>query len=428
MRGSRCATGGPLEEDSLTTPSAAPEGPPQTASARIVPIESLRAIAAISILAFHAVFASGLAESGSAIKPFASRLEVGVSIFFLISGFLLYRPFARSHLEGSRAPLLSRYASSRVLRIIPAYWFALFVIAIWIGLEGVFGWPGLFVYFGFFQNYDPDTLGGGLLQAWSLVVEMSFYIFLPVFAIALTRFQAPTVAARWRNQWIGLAILFATGIAWNAGVLAAVGIQDRMAGPLLASLPAYLDQFALGMALALVMVAPEDLGRRFTGLLERVSPIAWVGVAALAFLIASKGIGLEGGQEPISSLQWFVKHLLFTLIAVSLLIPAVMPLGESDPVGRFLSHRSLRWLGLVSYGIFLWHLAVLSELERLGFETSFGAAVNWVFWVGIALIPTMIIAAFSWYAIERPALARRGWLTGILSARGWGRRGAGERT
>ena len=101
---------------------------------------------------------------------------------------------------------------------------------------------------------------------------MSFYIFLPVFAIALTRFQAPTLAARWRNQWIALAIIFATGIAWNVGVLAAVGVQDRLAGPLLSSLPAFLDQFALGMALALIMVAPDDIGVRLGGWLKRVPP------------------------------------------------------------------------------------------------------------------------------------------------------------
>ena len=112
-----------------------------------------------------------------------------------------------------------------MLRIVPAYWFALFFIAIWIGLEGVFGWPGSSSTSGFFQNTTQHSRRGPA-PTWSLVVEMSFYIFLPIFAIALTRFQAPTVAARWRNQWIALAIIFATGIAWNVGVLAAVGIQD----------------------------------------------------------------------------------------------------------------------------------------------------------------------------------------------------------
>jgi peptidoglycan/LPS O-acetylase OafA/YrhL len=257
---------------------------------------------------------------------------------------------------------------------------------------------------------------------------MSFYIFLPVFAIALTRLRAPTVEGRWRIQWIGLGILFGIGIAWNAGVLATIGINDRLAGPLLSSLPAYLDQFALGMALALVMVAPPHLGGRVNAALDRVRPLAWVGIAAALYIVASKGIGLEGGQEPITSLQWFVKHVLFTLIAAALLICAARPLAGADPVGRFLSHPTLRWFGLVSYGIFLWHLAVLSEVESFGFTTPFGAAANWVVWVGVALIPTALIAAFSWYAIERPALARRDWLAGLLSSRVWGRRGAGERT
>jgi peptidoglycan/LPS O-acetylase OafA/YrhL len=173
--------------------------------------------------------------------------------------------------------------------------------------------------------------------------------------------------------------------------------------------------------------SPAELGARVNGLLDRVRPLAWLGIALVAFLIASKGIGLAGGQEAISSLQWFVKHLLFTVIAACLLIATARPLADSDPVGRFFSHATLRWLGLVSYGIFLWHLAVLSEMERLGFTTPFGAAANWVVWVGVALVPTALIAAFSWYAIERPALARRAWLAAFLSSRAWGRRRAGER-
>jgi peptidoglycan/LPS O-acetylase OafA/YrhL len=359
-------------------------------------------------LGFHAVFASGLEGSASWLKPYASRLEVGVSIFFLISGFLLYRPFARAHIEDRTAPTLSHYTSSRLLRIFPAYWIALALIALWISLEGVFDWPGLFVYFGLLQNYSTETLGGGLLQAWSLVVEMSFYIFLPLFAIGISRLPGRDERARWRNQWIGIGTLFAIGILWNIGVLTQVGIEDEASGPLLASLPGYFDQFALGMGLALVGILAGEGRLKIPGVLA--SGGIWVvalAAAAGAFVVASRGIGLEGGYEEITSLQWFVKHVLFSLVALALLAPVAMGLGGAGPIGRLFELRALRWVGLVSYGIFLWHLAILTKLRDWDLGLSSGSPTAWVQWVLVALALTLVVAAVSWYAIERPALAAR---------------------
>jgi peptidoglycan/LPS O-acetylase OafA/YrhL len=398
--------------------SAPLSGAPRDVRNRIGGVESLRAIAAISVLGFHAVFASGLAESGAWIEPFASRLEVGVSIFFLISGFLLYRPWARAHLEGGESPQLSWYAASRLLRIVPAYWVALAVIAIWIGLESVLDAPGFLIYFGFLQNYDPDTVGGGLLQAWSLGVEAAYYAFLPLFAVAVARLSAANPADRLRNQWLGLGTLFAAGIAYNAGVAGTVENADNTTASVLALLPAYLDQFALGMAFGLLTITGQGRVGRFPTGLSGVGAAAWLLAGAVAFVVASKGIGLEGGYESVTGVQLFLKHNLFSVIALSLLVVAVLAGGR---IGALFELRPLRWLGLVSYGIFLWHIAVLTQMGDSGFSTPFGGSVNWLVWAGVALMGTTVFAALSWYLIERPALDARSRVAAAFRM-GWRRR------
>ncbi len=151
--------------------------------------DSLRAIAAIAVLATHAAVFAGLETSGGTTTgQYAARLDVGVAVFFVISGCLLYRPFVRSRVNAMPAPATGPYAWRRFLRIVPAYWLALTVVAVFFGTSGsVFSWPEVVRYYGVGQAYGQDTLGGGLTQAWSLTVEVAFYVFLPLWAWLMRR-------------------------------------------------------------------------------------------------------------------------------------------------------------------------------------------------------------------------------------------------
>lgn len=377
-----------------------------SSTGRIAAVESLRAIAALSIVGFHAALLSGLADSGSALAPYTSRLEVGVTVFFLISGFLLYRPFVAAHLNAGREVDRRRYALSRVLRIVPGYWVALFVIAIWLSLEVVFTRGGTITYFGFLQVYRAETFDGGLVQAWSLCVEIVFYAFLPFYAAMIGRRPAgAALEVRLRREWIGLAILFALGTAYQALVLSSMDPALRSSQPWLLSFPAYLDQFALGMGLAVLTfqlrLVPRE--RRWLGIVDRW-PAACIAVSLVAFILSADAIGLGGGQERIGSAQWAARHELFSLVALGLMVPAVIGTAGRGTVRGLLSWRPLRWLGDVSYGIFLWHLAVLTQMSTFGFSPPGGAAVGWLLWVLIALVPTVALAASSWRWVEKPAL------------------------
>jgi peptidoglycan/LPS O-acetylase OafA/YrhL len=99
--------------------------------------DALRAFAALGVLVSHAGYLAGASQDawyGSVV----AQGSVGVTVFFVISGFLLYRPFLAADLDGRPRARLRDYSRRRVLRIIPAYWLALTVIAAILTLPGVF--------------------------------------------------------------------------------------------------------------------------------------------------------------------------------------------------------------------------------------------------------------------------------------------------
>ena len=93
--------------------------------------DSMRGVAAISIVLCHLTGVTSFAP----IHSWVVHLNAGVTVFFLISGFLLYRPFAKAHLRGESRFDLGAYAWRRILRIVPAYWVALTLISLWLGRD-----------------------------------------------------------------------------------------------------------------------------------------------------------------------------------------------------------------------------------------------------------------------------------------------------
>src|SRR4051812_32160566 len=133
---------------------------PPPGNPRFPQVDGLRAFAALAVLVTHTAFLSGFNGRGFAGEVTA-RLDVGVTLFFVISGFLLYRPFVAARLEGRAGPRVTRYARRRVLRIVPAYWLALTVLAIWPGLVGVHT-DHWWVYYGFLQDVRTSWIQGGI--------------------------------------------------------------------------------------------------------------------------------------------------------------------------------------------------------------------------------------------------------------------------
>jgi peptidoglycan/LPS O-acetylase OafA/YrhL len=345
-------------------------------------VDSLRALAALAIVGFHvsALFGGFALEH---LGRWLAQLNVGVPLFFAISGFLLYRPWVAAQLDGRRPPSLRVYAERRVLRIVPAYWVALVVIAVVVGRDAILDLPSGLVYFGFLQAYDRDTFTGGIGQAWTLSVEVAFYAALPLIALAGARLGGTDRRTILRRQAALLAGLALVSLVWRLLVLALTVPSDAAYYPLVSALPTQLDTFACGMALAVLSAAGVH-----GGAVARAPWLPWLAAAA-----AYAGLSLWRPQEVGFVL---VAHELQVVVAIGLLVPAVVGAEGGGAVRRLLAWRPLAWVGLISYGLYLWHLDALRQLADSGLP-RLPAIV-----LGVAL--SLALGAASWYGIERHAL------------------------
>ena len=368
--------------------------------------DGLRAVAALSIVAFHAAY---FVRADGPLRAYTAHLDVGVTIFFLVSGFLLYRPFVRSRMRDEPLPSTGAYAWRRFLRITPAYWVALTVVTIWLSLPDVFSSKAP-IFYGFAQIYDPGTGLGGIAQAWTLCVEVTFYAFLPLWALALRRLPGrgrPNVVAL--QEMAGLALLFTLSVGYKVWALRQTSPIALDSGPYLQPLPNFLDQFALGMGLAVLTVWSQARGeRREPRALEllRRWPSAPFLLAAVAFWAVSTQIGLTGELLPASypSRTFIGRHELYSLIALGVVAPAIFATPGRGLAGRLLGSRVVRWLGLVSFSIYLYHLAVVTQLFDwidIGGPDEF----RLIFYFLLSGLGSAAIAAVSYYLVERPALS-----------------------
>ena len=381
-------------------------------------VDSLRAIAALCVLLTHTAVAAGVSGNPrSILSPYVQRLDVGVAIFFLISGLLLYRPFVLARARGRPGPAVGPYAWRRFLRIAPAYWLALTVTALVVGTSayelGVFSSSGFPTYYLMMQTYRSRTLSGGLVQGWTLTIEITFYAFLPVYAWVLARLGGrggPRGSRRGRSVFrpeiVGLVALVVVSEAWKAIVLAGQDPHQVVITPALDALPAFLDQFALGMGLAVLSVWIELRGSspRWVGRFDRLPGVSWA-FAAVAFYVVSRRIGISPRFfAPMGVWSYLGREWLYAAVAFGLLLPAVIGDQTRGYVRRVLSWRLLAWLGLISYGIYLWQTTVIAQLAKWHFgEHSYVHPYLW--WSAGTLAMTAAIAAASYYLLERPVLS-----------------------
>lgn len=364
--------------------------------------DSLRAIAFTCVLLTHAAIFAGLETNGTRLSPFYARLDVGVDIFFAISAFLLYRPFVAAHINASRPTRTRAFAWRRFLRIAPPYWLALTLVGVWIGAPTVFRVSHIPFFYGFVQVYNVHTLTlDGLPQAWSLCVEASFYVFLPLYAWAMRRLPAADRATRIRQELAGAGALVLIGIGYNA-LIGPAGASAQM--PWHFALPAFIDYFAIGIALATISVA-HDGGTplpRPLRLVERLPSLAWL-LAAVAFVVVAEWVGIGPFGVPYSYAANMWRHVLYGVIALGVVLPAVFGDPSRGVVRRILSSRVLLYVGMVSYMAYLLEFAVLTQLQRWGFDSVANQTTPYV-WFVIPFIATVAVASVSWYCFERPIL------------------------
>lgn len=349
-------------------------------SGRVASLTGIRAVAALLVMLTHAAYTTGKYTHGY-VGLLYSRAEIGVPIFFVLSGFLLFSPWVRAAWANDPSPSVRRYARHRVRRIMPAY--VITVLAAYLlyhfrtaGPNPGHTWLGLFRNLTLTQIYTDDYLFSylhqGLTQMWSLAVEAAFYVALPLLAYLL-------LVVLCRRRWhqgrliLGLVVLAIVSPAWLVLVHTTNVLPDG--APLW--LPTYLVWFLGGMLLA----ALQPLGLRAYAAI-------CVPLALVSYLIAATPIAGAPTTSPAELRESLLKVVFYALISTLVVAPLALR-GSDDRTNWYadlLATRPMVFLGEISYEIFLIHLVtmelVMVEVLRYPIYTG---SIFWLFVVTLVV-------------------------------------------
>jgi peptidoglycan/LPS O-acetylase OafA/YrhL len=359
--------------------------------ARHVPVlDGFRGVAAIGILLYHCWLLSGEpALGGGPVRDILSAGFLAVTLFFVLSGFVLYLPVAR---HGGAFGPVRPYARRRLARVVPPYYavLALCLLA-WpllttADMAGRVTADAAFAHAMFAQQearllpgYD-GALGFAVDPVvWTLSLEALFYLVLPLVA-----------GWFWRWPWQAVALAVAVGVAGRLALGDVAGA--RAESVLLSAFPLHLADFAAGMGAALLYVRLRPSARA----------AAVVGcvcaVAALVAIAAAGGADAGAVRDGVRSNALLMALLPFAF-AGAVLGLALAPAG----LRRAFEAAPARWLGTVSYGVFLAHYPLLLLARTtLDFEHD-GSRGAFLALTAFALPASLLAGGLSWVAVERPA-------------------------
>ncbi|MBN1096093.1 acyltransferase [Blastococcus sp. TML/C7B] len=379
------------------TASALLDGGPAAAQERAFPaLDGLRILAATAIVVSHVAFITGTSSSDTGIGASAlAHLEVGVPVFFVLSGFLLFRPFPLAAVRGDAAPDTRAYLWRRALRILPTYWLTVIGAVLFLPVNEGTNAGKLLQHLALVQVYGDEGPIGGLDQMWSLCTEVAFYAVLPVLAAGLGRLSRGRAARPWP------ALLALGGLA-VAGPLFLYLVRLHPWGyhPMHLWLPSFAGWFAGGMALALLSVADRGWAPvRVVRALGRHLVVCWAAAAVLYWVACTPLSGPYTFAQP-TPVESVTRNVLYMGIAVLVVLPLVLGQEHGGLVRRALSGATARRLGEVSYGVFLVHMPLLAGFYawlEIPVLTGPPIPVFVIVWGA-----SVAIAACLYVAVERP--------------------------
>ena len=394
----------PRAEDDAT--SAVDHTPaPEPSLGRIPALDGIRALAIVLVLVFHGGF------------TWASGGFFGVDVFFVLSGFLITGLLVSEYRQNSGIGL-KRFWGHRVRRLVPA----LLVMLVGVALYGFFlATPDTLgeirsnavATLLYFNNWHQISGGQGyfaalntpqpLLHTWSLSIEEQFYVVWPLIVLGVLKWSRSlrtllvlTVAGAMASA-IDMAVVFGNG----SGESRAYYGTDTRAQALL-----------IGAALAIVLAHP--LPRRRSGPVTTTSLVRTFDLhpAARAALVVLGGAGLAivlWLAYAVDSTSTWIYRGGFTLVALATAaVIASVALLPRSPWGRILSLRPVRYVGAISYGLYLYHWPIFVVLTHARTGLS-----GWALF-GLRVACSVAVAAVSFHFLEMPI--RRGLLR---SWRGW---------
>lgn len=383
--------------ETITAPAAAPD------HSAFPALDGIRALAVAAVVGTHAAYWTYRYGRGPG-SGLLVHLDSGVAIFFVLSGFLLSRPWLVAAAEGGPSPMLRVYAWRRALRILPMYWVSVALAFATLKDNRNVGPADWLRHLGFLQVYHLGWMRAGLTQTWSLCTEVAFYALLPVLGFVIV---AGSRRWGWRPGWLlaGCGLLVVATQAWY------VWIHDEGWSALTPAnfwLPGYLSWFAGGIGLAIAQVhlthrPAAEHGRWRAGYTVGASAGACWTAAFGLFLVSATPIAGPRTVGLITTTEDIVRNLLYLGLAVLIAWPAV--LGPGTWARAVFGNRPMRWLGDISYSVFLLHLVVLEGVMNLLGYRLFTGSVTAVF--TLTLIGSVALSALTYRYIERPAMKLR---------------------
>lgn len=380
---------------------------------RIPGADGLRAIACLLVVWHHTtqkLNPEGLSPLVGVLHFLGMRGEVGVSLFFVLSGCLLSLPFWVAFVDRHPFPSVKRYSLNRAARIAPAFWLNLIICNILAVVifnldfnAQKFVSAFLFVNSYHFSTFFPTEINGPL---WSIGLEVSCYLLLPIvlYVIFKTAKSTSLALAGLVSAILALQALNPLVIQFFMTDNNQKGWQFGIDGGAKQWIPywnisTFFTQFLIGSLAALVIV---HLRSKKTKPTRQFDLIFVTAAAAAIVLVVTR---LNPGSPDIFTQQPYVSPFLALFMAVLLVSGS-----HSKFVAQVLDNRLFSWLAKLSFGIYLWHVVVIEVITRKFIEdyVYFGLTDVWQ-WVLISAMVlgiSIAIATASWRLLESPILQR----------------------
>ena len=371
--------------------------PDSGAVSSMLALDGVRAAAVCLVIAFH-----GWSQQPDFLAPGQWKQQypmyytwTGVHLFFVLSGFLLFLPYARWLLAQEPRPSAAKFYKRRALRVGPAYLVCLTIL----NLAGPHTWAAAkdwLLHTTFLFNFRPASIYSIDGVFWTMAVEVQFYALLPILAcIAYWLSRGLGVPAATAALFIGL-----TAVSF-ASVAAAKALDphgDRLLWTGLVgttSVTYFLSVFGAGIACSVAYTILSQIHRTLIEArrLRRLASGIFIG-----------GLGLGIALVFTSSISVsFGRNSLFGVVYGSLLFGILF---GAPALRRLFELRVVRFMGLISYSLYLWHLVVLTAvapwLHQVGNSTD-----RLLLGVATELVGAVPIAYISYMLSERPFIAAR---------------------
>lgn len=325
-------------------------------------------------------------------------------LFFALSGYLIPRAFLGALIDGAPLPAASSYLVRRGARILPAYWIAFLAMVLFV-LHGVtIHWWQYPLHLTLLQNQVAGEGQSLFFVAWTLGIEALFYLFVPLGAYALRAlYRAPIDVGRLARIVLGVWALSVVWVVWAAHAYPNTGASGAVADAdvFRLNLPPMLSMFCPGMLVWLAQT-PQAASRGGAWALYRyVVRRPWLALSlAAAFIVAS-----AYAFASTSTVVFDLSKELWALSAGLIVATALQGWGWLRPAARVLAP-----IGVISYGIYLWHWVAVEWLERHWKPLAHAGFGAWLVHIAIVLAFSLPAGWLSWVLIERPLLTRTaGW-------------------